>query len=120
MAHLGPALFGSTPKRDYLSLFENGKLNKEKVIRVLNYNKKDVAAALDVPVKSIRYDERMPRNVQQRFEEWASTINLVGSYFEDVNRTIQWFQVSNPQLGGISPSNISTETSWILEVVLME
>ena len=48
----------------------------------------------------------MPSDLRERLVEWATAINLVGSYFNDANKTMLWFQISNPQLGGMSPRDM--------------
>lgn len=48
----------------------------------------------------------MPSNLKQRMIEWGTAINLVGSYFKDLDKTIQWFQVTNPHLGGMAPRDM--------------
>lgn len=100
------ALFRSVPQKDYFNLFQDGEPIGEKVVNFLKYEKKDVAAASDVPLNSVRYDDRMPIDLKERLVEWATAINLVGSYFKDHDRTMLWFQVSNPQLGGMSPRDM--------------
>ena len=100
------ALFRSVPKKDYFHLFENGEPKGERIVDILDYSKKEVAAATGVPLASIRYDKRIPADLKLRLTQWATAINLVGSYFNDHDRTMQWFQVSNPQLGGMSPRDM--------------
>lgn len=106
MANLEHALFRSVPQKDYFNLFRDGEPVGEKVVEILNYEKKDVAAASGVPLNSVRYDNRMPSDLRERLIEWATAINLVGSYFKEPDRTMLWFQVPNPQLGGMSPRDM--------------
>ena len=68
-----------------------------KLIDFLKYKKEDVSRAANVPISSVRYDEKMPSELRERLVEWATAINLVGSYFKDENKTILWFQIPNPQ-----------------------
>lgn len=100
------SLFGSVPQKDYFHIFDKGEPDAKKVIDFLKYKKEDVSRAANVPVSSVRYDEKMPSELRERLVEWATAINLVGSYFKDENKTILWFQIPNPQLGGMSPRDM--------------
>lgn len=99
-------LFNTVSNKDYFGLMINGKVDGHKVVKALNFQKQDVSTAADVPVSSVRYDDKMPIDLRDRLFEWAAAINLVASYFKDASKTMLWFQVSNPQLGGISPRDM--------------
>ena len=100
------SLFRSVPEKDHFHFFKKGEPDGKKVAEFLKYKKEDVSVAANVPVSSVRYDEKMPSDLRERLVEWATAINLVGSYFNDVNKTMLWFQISNPQLGGMSPRDM--------------
>lgn len=100
------SLFSSVPQEDYFHIFDKGEPDAKKVIDFLKYKKEDVSRAANVPVSSVRYDEKMPSELRERLVEWATAINLVGSYFKDENKTMLWFQIPNPQLGGMSPRDM--------------
>ena len=100
------SLFSSVPREDYFHIFDKGEPDAKKVIDFLKYKKEDVSRAANVPVSSVRYDEKMPSELRERLVEWATTINLVGSYFKDENKTMLWFQIPNPQLGGMPPRDM--------------
>jgi hypothetical protein len=100
------ALFNTVSSQDLGKFFKGGEVEAEKVVKFLKYKKEDVAVASDAPISSIRYDEKMTADLKQRMVEWASAINAVASYFNDLDRTILWFQVSNPLLGDISPRDM--------------
>lgn len=100
------SLFRSVPQEDYFHLFDKGEPDAKKVIDFLKYKKEDVSRAANVPVSSVRYDEKMPSELRERVVEWATAINLVGEYFKDANKTMLWFQIPNPQLGGMSPRDM--------------
>ena len=97
------SLFSTVPKDDALSLFHGGKADFEKVVNVLEFKKKDVAKASNVSVDSVRYDDKMPKELYDRMTEWATAIALVGQYFKDLDKTVLWFKVPNPLLGNIPP-----------------
>ena len=100
------SLFRSVPDTDHFHFFEKGEPDAKKVAEFLKYKKEDVSVAANVPVSSVRYDSKMPSDLRERLVEWATAINLVGSHFNEVNKTMLWFQISNPQLGGMSPRDM--------------
>lgn len=101
------ALFNTVPKNDHCHFFDGGKPNVEKVINFLDYKKQDVAAATNIPVKSIRYDHKMPSELRERSIEWATAINLVVGFFDkDMDKTTLWFSMTNPLLGDRSPRDM--------------
>src|SRR5258708_2060936 len=92
-------LFSNIPS-DEFHLFNNGGAPKaERIVGLLKYRKQDVAKATNVPLGSVRYDNKMPEELRQRVTEWAIALNLVASFFKDQQRTLLWFQASNPLLG---------------------
>lgn len=101
-----PLLFQSIPNRDFLHLFEKNRPNAKKVVQLLDYKKEDVAVASSVPLKSVRYDVKMPEELQARISEWALALNLVANFFKDEDKTVLWFQTKNPMLGGLSPRDM--------------
>lgn len=99
------ALFNSVPE-DRFHLLNKGEPDGKKVVGFFNFKKEDVSVAANVPMTSVRYDNKMPDELRERLIEWATAINLVGAYFNDTDRTMLWFQVSNPLLGGMSPRDM--------------
>ncbi|HVE44068.1 MAG TPA: hypothetical protein VNC84_02905 [Gammaproteobacteria bacterium] len=102
-----PPLFRTSPQ-DYLHFFdESAFVDGEKVVRFLRYKKEDVAVATNVPLSSVRYDEKkMPVELRERLTEWATALNLVAGFFHDDKKTIIWFFMPNPLLGGMSPRDM--------------
>jgi hypothetical protein len=102
-----PSLFRTSPK-DYFHLFnENAFVDGEKVVKLLRYKKEDVSVATSVPLSSIRYDKKkMPAELRERLTQWATALNLVASFFQDQGKTIVWFFMPNPLLGGMSPRDM--------------
>lgn len=101
-----PSLFRTVPN-DFLNLFPEGVVDGQKVIDFLNYKKNDVAVAANVPLNSIRYEpNRMPSELKERLQEWATALNLVEGFFKDSQKTILWFSIPNPLLGGMSPRDM--------------
>lgn len=100
------SLFESVPNKDYFHFFQKGEPDGSRIVDFLKYKKADVSVAANVPMTSVRYDEKMPAELKERLIEWATAINLVGSYFKDHQRTLLWFQVPNPLLGDMSPRDM--------------
>jgi hypothetical protein len=99
-------LFNTVPEKDYLHLFEEGEPNGAKIAELLKYKNKDISVAANIPMKSVRYDEKMPLELKERLIEWATALNLVANYFKDADKTILWFRIPNPSLGDMSPSDM--------------
>ncbi len=99
----GAALFNTVPENDYLELFSSGKTDYRKVVRLLDFTKRDVAKASNIPKLSVRYDQKMPKELEDRLSEWAIALGTVAQYFKDQQKTILWFKVPNPLLGNIAP-----------------
>lgn len=103
----GLALFETIPKEDYLRLFPSGDTDYEKVVDLLDFRKKDVARASNVALQSVRYDPpKMPKELQDRIQEWAVALNLVAQFFRDEQKTVLWFKTPNPLLGDIAPRDM--------------
>lgn len=100
------SLFSNIPQKDLAKIFKNGDVDGERVVKLLKYKKEDVSVASGVPVTSVRYDSKMPAELRERMTEWGTAINLVAGYFNDVDKAILWFQVSNPLLGNMSPRDM--------------
>ena len=100
-------LFSSVPEKDYLSLLKGASQpDGEKIAKILKFKRQDVAAATNIPQSSIRYDDKMPVELKERLIEWAVALNLVAEYFDDAEKTMLWFEIPNPLLGGISPKDM--------------
>jgi uncharacterized protein (DUF2384 family) len=93
-------------ENDYLQLFKNEVLDAKKVIELLQYKKEDISVAANVPLDSVRYDQKMPSELKERITEWAGVLNLVASFFKDEEKTVLWFCTPNPLLGGMSPRDM--------------
>jgi len=99
-------IFSSIPTEDRFHFFNGSNPNYNKVKEVLEFSKMDISKASHVPAESVRYDEKMPLELRERMTEWAIGLALVASHFNDLDKTILWFRVPNPLLGGISPKDM--------------
>lgn len=103
------ALLRTIPEEDYCGFFEKGvQVKPKKVIDFLKYKRKDVAVAANINLDHVRYeDKKMPQELQDRLTEWATAINLVAGFFKNnQDKTMLWFAMPNPLLGGISPRDM--------------
>jgi hypothetical protein len=101
------ALFDTVPKQDYLSLFPSSGTDYQKVVKLLDFEKKDVARASNIAVQSVRYDPpKMPKELADRIQEWAVALSLVAEFFKDQQKTILWFKTPNPLLGDVTPRDM--------------
>ncbi len=103
MPALSSEIFSTVPKKDYLSF--GGHPNR--IAEFLEFKKEDIAKATGVPLSSVRYDEKMPAELRERFREWATLFNLVAEHFNgDVEKTALWFTTLNPLLGNVTPRDM--------------
>jgi uncharacterized protein (DUF2384 family) len=102
----GATLFDTVPKVDLLALFPSGHTDYQRVVKLLDFNKGEVAKAVNIPRLSVRYDRKMPRELEERVREWAVAMALVAQHFKDGQKTILWFKTPNPLLGNIAPRDM--------------
>lgn len=103
MPTLTADIFSTVPKEDYLSF----KDEPNRIVDFLEFKKEDIAKATGVPLNSVRYDEKMPSELRERFREWATLFNLVAEHFKgDGKKTTLWFTTLNPLLGNVTPRDM--------------
>lgn len=101
------ALFRTVADRDYLGFWADHVLNAGKVADFLNLDKREVAKVAEVAPTSVRYDQRIPKEVLDRLQEIANICALVAQHFEgDVVKTALWFKTKNPLFGNIAPRDM--------------
>ncbi len=101
------SIFDTVPEKDYLSFFEEKTPRYNRIIDFLDFKKEDISKATDVPLSSVRYDNKIPRELHERIREWAILSNLVAGHFKgDSNKTALWFTVPNPLLGNVTPRDM--------------
>ncbi len=102
-----PGLFRNVRDRDYLGFWADQTLKAREVAEFLQLKKPDVAKVAGVAPSSVRFDQKMPREVHERLEEIANICALVAEHFEgDVAKTALWFRTRNPMLGDIAPRDM--------------
>ena len=101
------ALFGTVPNRDYLGFWANQTLKAREVADFLDLDKPTVAKLAQVAPASVRFDQKIPKEVLERLREIANICGLVAQFFNgDVAKTALWFRTKNPLLGDISPRDM--------------
>ena len=107
MTTLTGDIFANVPQQDYLSFFKDDKPVYNRIVDFLDFKKEDISKATEVPLSSVRYDEKIPRELHERIQEWAILLNLVAEHFKgDATKTALWFTTPNPLLGNISPRDM--------------
>ena len=91
---------------DGMQLFKKGQPNGKKIVDLLEYKKREIAQASGVKSQLIRYDDKIPKELKKRLFEWATTINLVNTYFQDSEKTMIWFNTPNALLGEFTPKDL--------------
>ena len=94
-------------QNDHLDFFDGKKLQARRVVDFLGLTNADVSKITDVSKSTVRYDERIPREVYDRLLEIANLCNLVAEFFPREPHKVQlWFTTPNPQFGNISPRDM--------------
>lgn len=102
------SLFNTVPRSDPLNFWANqGALDYSSVSRFLEFDKGELSKLAGVSRKSVRLDDRIPRELKERMEQIANICNLVAEFFNgDPAKTALWFRTSNPMLGNVSPRDM--------------
>lgn len=101
------SLFGTVPDKDYLGFWADQTLNARGVAEFLDLDKRDVAKLAGVAPASVRFDQKIPKEVLERLQEIANICGLVAQFFAgDAAKTALWFKTVNPLLGNISPRDM--------------
>lgn len=101
------SLFNTVAKQDHLGFWANETLNARQVVDFLGLDKRDIAKLAEVAPASVRFDQKIPREVLERLLEIANICGLVAQFFSgDVAKTALWFKTKNPMLGDISPRDM--------------
>ena len=100
-------LFKTVPEHDYLNFWPGSQFDPQHVMRFLELSKPDVAKIASVAPSSVRFDQKIPKDVLDRLMEIANICGLVAQFFQgDVAKTALWFRTKNPLLGNISPRDM--------------
>ena len=82
-------------------------LKAEEVADFLDLKKADVAKIAGVSLASVRFDQKIPKQVRDRLMEAANLCALVAQYFDgDASKTALWFKTPNLMLGNVPPRDM--------------
>jgi predicted nucleotidyltransferase len=100
-------LFNTVPERDYLALWDDGRLNARRLVEFLGLAKADVAQLSGVALSSVRFDRKTPEEVTNCLLDVAILCALVAQFFDgDVTKTAIWWRTPNPLLGELRPRDM--------------
>lgn len=102
-------LFANIPQDDLFGIKTKDGFNYKKMTQLLGFNKRKVAKAAGISESSVRYDGRMPVDLEDFFRELISVLAVVSKQFDgDKQETLLWFNMPNTLLGGLSPAQMIT------------
>lgn len=97
-------LFSTVPRDEWGFLSQKGEINYKKVVNTFGLSNIEVAKAANIKPSSVRYNNKVPKNLVKLIEELISIFSVVSNQFDnDKEKTILWFKAVNPLLGGVSP-----------------
>lgn len=100
-------LYGNVSPSDHLKFWANHGLEYKNVSEFLELDTNDLSKLGRVSKRSVRFDERIPRDLKDRLEQIAAVCNLVAEFFDgDSRKTALWFKLPNPMLGDVSPRDM--------------
>ena len=71
--NLAHDLYGTIPQSNHLGLFADAMPNYKGILSFLDFTKEDLSKATGVPRSSIRDGDRMPKELQDRLLEIATS-----------------------------------------------
>jgi len=100
-------LYANIHQSDPLEFWANHGLNYSRVSEFLEFDTNALSKLSGVSKKSVRLDNRIPRDLKERLEQIANICNLVAEYFNgDTQKTALWFKTVNPMIGEITPRDM--------------
>ena len=101
-------LYSTVPKSDPLNFWaKHGTLDYSEVTQFLDFDKGELSKLGGVSRKTVRLDDRIPKELKERLEQIANICNLVAEFFDgDAVKTALWFRTLNPMLGDLSPRDM--------------
>ena len=100
-------LFSNIPQGDPLNFWNNHALDYGQLSEFLELDTSDLSKLAGVSKSSVRFDDRIPRDLKDRMEQIAIICSLVAEFFNgNAEKTALWFRTINPMLGDISPRDM--------------
>jgi len=98
-------LGGTVPQTNYLHLFTGN--TAKNVVNFLELDASDISRSIGISKKSVRYDDKIPKELMLRLQEIAVVCELVAIYFDGIEKkTALWFRIKNQALGGLAPRDM--------------
>ena len=101
-------LFNTVYKKDLLNLKnKKSQIDFKSLVDLLEFEKSDVSKIANVAKSSVRYDQKIPKEVKDHLEQIYNICQLVAEHFDgDRHKTALWFKTMNPLLGGVTPRDM--------------
>jgi len=96
------------PKTDPLDFgLEKDEIDYKKVSKFLEFDNNDLSKISGISKKSVRLDNKIPKELKNHLIQIAQICSLVAEYFNgNPTKTALWFTTTNPLLGDISPRDM--------------
>jgi len=102
-----PSIVGHIASEDLLHLYREGQPDYKRIAEFTRVSKADLSKISQVAKSSVRFDAHIPEPMAERLREIANIVNLVAEFFAgDAQKVSLWFEIANPMLGNVSPSNM--------------
>ena len=75
-------LFSTVPKQDHLGFWADHTFNARAVADFFEFDTRALAKVASVAPASVRFDQKIPKEVLERLEEIANIAGLVAQFFE--------------------------------------
>jgi hypothetical protein len=90
-----------------LHFYRDGHPDYKRIAELIKLSKSDLSKIAQVAKSSVRFETHIPEPVAERLREIANIANLVAEFFVgDEQKVALWFEIANPMLGNITPSNM--------------
>lgn len=100
-------LFRSVPNADVLRFGEGSGFQPKRVAEFMELDANSISKIALVSKTSVRWDDKVPKQVVERLEEIGAVANMVAEFFNgDAHKTALWFRTKNPMLGDVSPRDM--------------
>ncbi len=86
MVNLNRAIFSNVSEKDHLEFFGNDRPQYGRIANFLKFKRKEISAATEVRLRSIRYDEYMPGKLGKRLIEWVTFLTSWPDIFRAMPR----------------------------------
>ena len=100
-------IFDNVHKGDPLNFRDGASYHFAKIANFLELENSDLSKMSGVSKASIRFDKKIPKELQERLIEIANICGLVADFFKgDPLKTALWFKIANPMLGNMAPRDM--------------